>query len=90
MQTSKINGRNCRELAEELAKIVGKSVHFNAYGYVLTFDEDDAEELRQTAEDAGAYWFRIGKRAKGMAADAVRERISEAIISERYSRTFAV
>ena len=82
MTTIKINGRNCRELADEFARIVGKSAHFNMYGYRLEFEMDDAEALVRTAEDAARYWQSRGKRAMAQAADTVRELIRAEIISE--------
>ncbi len=84
MQTDKINGRNARELAAEIAKIVGGSVHFNSYGYVLTFDAADADQLELTAAHAMHYWHSVKNRAKSEAAHAVRRKINEVRM-----RTFA-
>lgn len=85
----KINGRNCREMAEEIARLVGKSARVNVYAWVMSFDMDDAVELQMVTEDAAKYWRSVGKRAKAVAADTIREKVSECIISERCALSFA-
>ena len=79
----KINGRNCREMAHDAAKAAGKSCHFNMVNYSLNFDLDDAVELELTLADSAKYWLRMGKRAKAIAAETVRDAVVEVIMTER-------
>jgi hypothetical protein len=85
----KIDGRNCRQIADECAKIVGKSAHFNLYGYLLTFDACDAEELSAVLLDAHNHWMRMRKPSLAKAAEVVRAKVFEVIASERTARSFS-
>jgi hypothetical protein len=84
----KIHGRNCRELAHEIAIMIGKSVHFSMYNYSLSFDECDGAEIVAIAADAAKHYARIGKKAKAIAAETVRSAVNDVMISLRYARSF--
>lgn len=78
----KCNGRNVRQLADEIAKIVGKSCSFQ-YRYTLIFEEEDAVEVLKVAEDAVKYWKSIKKNAMASAAETLRSMVAEAMITEK-------
>jgi hypothetical protein len=88
-QKIKINGRNARQMAEEISKIVGKSVHFNLYGWVLSFEMQDAAELAMVAEDAAKYHKSVGKKGLSEGAELIRSKVKELMISESYALSFA-
>lgn len=78
----KFNGKNVRQLADEIAKIVGKSCTF-AYRYTLQFEIEDAAEIIKVAEDAATYWKSIKKPSMVVAAETIRSAIAEVVITER-------
>lgn len=75
------------ELANEIAKVVGKSVVVE--GTMLRFDVEDAVELAMVAADCEKFWMRMRKTSKAKAACNLREKLAEIVAAERYALSFA-
>jgi hypothetical protein len=85
MTTFKLASAAQIEIATEIAGIIKGTMVVD--GKTARFDADEAGEIEEIATSAARYWKSLGKRAKSLAADAIRSKEAEARIAVTYARS---